>query len=108
MILDETESRLLTEALAPTRKTPPLNMMEFVKAMKLFRIGEYEYKEVLSGGGTNVTALYSSNEKNVVAKFFFTGPIGTGDAACHREMKMMKLCRSQEIVHSIEVAPQWL
>jgi serine/threonine protein kinase len=106
MILDETESRLLTEALAPTRKTPPLNMMEFVKAMKLFRIGEYEYKEVLSGGGTNVTALYSSNEKNVVAKFFFTGPIGTGDAACHREMKMMKLCRSQEIVHSIEVAPQ--
>jgi serine/threonine protein kinase len=97
---------LLTEGLAPPRSTPVIDIPAFIDAIGLSTIGEYSYLSNLSGGGTNFTALYGNEKTTVVAKFFFTGPAGAGDAACDREFKMLKLCHSQELVTGIMVAPR--
>jgi serine/threonine protein kinase len=97
---------LINDALAPPRQAPKLDMIAFLAAAGLNRIGPYTYAEPLAGGGTNFTAVYTDGVKKAVAKFFFSGPTGAGDAACHRELKMLKLCQSHEMVFDIAVSPR--
>jgi len=80
-------------------------MHAFINAMGLETIGEYCFAEQLSGGGSNFTAIYTSGDSKAVAKFFFSGPVGAGDIACHRELKMLKLCSAYEDAQNIKVAP---
>jgi serine/threonine protein kinase len=100
------ESDLLVEAFAPPRQPPKTDMAAFLAAVHLTDIGSYTYVAPLSGGGTNFTAVYADSDRKAVAKFFFSGPTGAGDAACHRELKMLKLCQSQEEVWDLKVAPR--
>jgi serine/threonine protein kinase len=93
-------------ALAAPRPTPQVDLLSFLKNVGLDKIHGYSFVSALSGGGTNITALYASGNENVVAKFFFTGPTGAGDSHCDRELKMLSMVHSQETVLNIKVVPR--
>ena len=106
MALDTDFQSLVNDAFAKARPAPVVDMDGFIHQIGLDKIGPYSYQKILSGGGTNFAAIYEDNGCKAVAKFFFTGPAGNGDAACDRELKMLKLCRSQELTSGILVSPR--
>jgi serine/threonine protein kinase len=99
-------AELIARALAEPRPAPKVDLSAFLKNVGLFQIHGYTFSKLLSGGGTNLTALYVKDNENVVAKFFFTGPTGAGDAHCDRELKMLSMVHSQETVLDIKVVPR--
>ncbi|OIJ39743.1 protein kinase domain-containing protein [Massilia timonae] len=97
---------LINRALADARPAPKIDLSAFLQKIGLFEIHGYTYNQVLAGGGTNLTALYSKDGENVVAKIFFTGPTGAGDARCDRELKMLCMAHSIESALEIKVVPR--
>jgi hypothetical protein len=97
---------LIARALAAPRSAPQVDVAAFLGSLGLDQILDYTFGKVLSGGGTNLTAIYTNDHGKAVAKFFFTGPTGAGDAHCDRELKMLSMAHSYEQVSNIAVAPR--